>query len=578
MKTKLSKRVLTLLLALCLLVSLAACGGDSSSGSSSSKPESSEASGSSGEAESSGTGETGNPDDGPLAPYAEPVTITVGMQSSAVQQFKDGDTFENNVWTRKIKDDLNIDVEIAFTADISTDAYNNKLNTLLASDDLPDVFRHSDHTYFKQAYEAGYIMDITGVYDQYASDAVKAYEEQFPDCFEGVKFDGKMYAYPYMVDNFHQAFNLWIRDDWLENTKSEPPTTVEEMVELARKFTKEDPDGNGVDDTYGFGMAGDVLQNNYGTLNGLFAAYGVPAFQSTGIFYRGEDGKITNSYLNPACKDALTVAKQMYDEGLIDPEFVVKDVSNMETDVATGKIGMMYHACWGDWHPFNLTYQADGVITRPYRIPVVDGIKPQMGVLSNQTGDLFMISSKCENPEALIKILNLYEKTAISGSEEDFKTYWADEQYRFCPIFIGIPTELFSEQVLAAIDAGSGDSLGGTALQYYNYSTGFGYGDGPLKDDTNAYGTWGQISPYGSMPIDLAHQAAGEEVVNIMANDIPDIWVQNSSVLGDMVLQEFTDIITGVKPVDHFDQFVTEWLNAGGQETIDELEKLYPAE
>lgn len=575
MKTMINKRVLALMLAFCLVLSLTACGGGDGSGGSSSGGASSQVESSDGGAsETSGAGA----EDGPLTPYEEPVTISVGMRSAAVQQFKEGDTFEDNIWTRKIKDELNIDVEIAFTADISTDAYNNKLNTLLASGNLPDVFYHGDHTFFRQAYDGGYLMDITDVYNQYATEAVKAYDTQFPDCFEGVSFDGRLYGYPYMQDNFHQGFNLWIRDDWLENTNSEPPTTVEEMVELAKKFTTGDPDGNGVDgDTFGLGLAGDVLQNNYGTLCGLFAAYGVPAFQKTGIFYRGEDGKITNSYLNPACKDALAVARELYEAGVIDPEFVVKDVANMETDIATGKIGMMYHACWGTWHPFNLVYQADGVITRPYRIPTVEGAKPQLGIQSNKTGAYFAVSSQCENPEALIKILNLYEKTAISGSEEDFKTYWADEQYRFCPIYIGIPTELFSEPVLAALEQGDPGDLGGMPLQYYNYSSGFGYGDGPMKDDTNAYGTWGQISEYGSMPIDLAHQAAGEEVVDLMANQIPDIWVQNSSVLGDMVLQEFTDIITGAKPVDHFDQFVTEWLNAGGQETLDELEKLYPA-
>lgn len=574
MKTKLSKRVITLLLALCMVLCLAACGGGGNSSTSSQGSSSSQESSSGDPSEASSTGDA---EDGPLTPYAEPVTITVGMRSSAVQQFKDGDTFEDNIWTRKIKEELNIDVEIAFTADISTDAYNNKLNALLASDSLPDVFYHNDHTYLQQAYDSGYLADITDVYNQYATDAVKAYDEQFPDCFDGVTFNGRLCAYPYMQDNFHQGFNLWIRDDWLENTNSQPPTTVEEMIELAKKFTFEDPDGNGVDDTYGLGLAGDVLQNNYGTLCGLFAAYGVPAFQDTGIFYRGDDGKITHSYLNPACKDALTVAKQLYDEGVIDPEFVVKDVANMETDIATGKIGMMYHACWGTWHPFNLSYQADGVITRPYKIPTVDGVKPQLGINNNQTGDYFIISAKCEHPEAMIKILNLYEKVAISGTTEDFLTYWADEQYRFCPIYIGIPTELFAQPVAAALDAGDPGELGGTALQYYNYCAGFDYGKGELKDDTNAYGTWGQLSQFGSMPIDLAHQAAGEEVINLMGNKIPDIWLQNSSVLGDMALQEFTDIITGVKPVDHFDQFVKEWLNAGGQQTLDEMEELYPA-
>lgn len=572
MKAKTQVRVLALLMALAMVFSLSACAGNNNS----SQPQSSTgAPASSAAGQTSGSAST---EDGPLTPYEEPVTITIGMQSAAVQQFKDGDTFDNNVWTRKIKEDLNIDVKVAFEADISTDAYNNKMNVLLASGELPDVCKFNDHNFLRQAYEGNYLMDIRSVYDQYATDAVKEWEKTYPDAFTGVTFDGGLYAYPYIIDNFHQGINLWIRDDWLENTNSKAPTTIEEMVELAKKFTFEDPDGNGVDDTYGFGLSGDVLQNNYGTLLGLFQAYGVPAFTSTGIFYRDDDGKMTFSYLNPNCKEALKVANQMYNEGVFDPEFVVKDVSNMEPDITTGKLGMMYHACWGTWHPFNLSYQADGVITRPYPLPTAEGYERKVGINSNQTGDYFIVSSSCEHPEAIIKILNLYEKTAISGTDEEFKTYWADEQYRFCPIYIGIPTELWAPQVHEALNAGTPGDLTGTALANYNYVVGFDEGKGELKDDTNAYGTWGQLALGGSMSIDLDYQAAGEEVVNVMANDIPDIWLQNSSVLGDMVLQEFTDIIKGDKPVDHFDQFVQEWLAAGGQETLDKLDELYPAQ
>ncbi|MDR1642716.1 MAG: hypothetical protein LBT59_23750, partial [Clostridiales bacterium] len=79
--------------------------------------------------------------DGPLTPYAEPITITWGVQASAVQEFFDGDTYDNNRWSRRIKDELNIDLKVAFSADITTDAYRNKVNALLATGDLPDVMR-----------------------------------------------------------------------------------------------------------------------------------------------------------------------------------------------------------------------------------------------------------------------------------------------------------------------------------------------------------------------------------------------------------------------------------------------------
>lgn len=518
-------------------------------------------------------------EDGPLTPYAEPVTITWAVQASAVQQFIDGDTYDDNVWSRLIKDKLNIDVEVAFSADTSTDAYNNKMNILLASGEFPDIIRFSNRTFFKQAIDAGYIQPLDEVFEKYATDAVKQYRIDYADAFEGATVDGKLYAFPYMNDNFHQAPFLWIRQDWLDNLNAVAPTTVEEMVELARRFTFEDPDQNGENDTYGFGLAGAVVQSNYGTLLGLAGAYGVPGYGNSGVFFRGEDGKITFAYLQPGMKEALALVRDMYAEGLIDPEFTAEDVASMESDVATGRIGMMYHMNWGTWHPFNYSYQQTGVITKPYPIPTKEGYDPKLGINSNQVGDLFMISSACKNPEAAIKILNLYEQVAISSpNPEDFKTYWANEQYRLCPMYIGIPTENFAPILHKALAAGSSEGLTGTVLEYYNYVVGFE--DGTLAKDTNAYGTWGQmyIDGYGgSMKIALDYKDKGWLYTNIMANEMPEIWVQNSSVLGDLVDTAFVDIITGVKPIESFDTFVEEWLAAGGQQTLDEMEVLYPA-
>ncbi len=563
---KACKKIFTVVLSITMLVSLVACAGSSSDTSSnSSVTQIPSASSDTGTAEA----------DPQWGAYDEPVTITSAIQASAVQEFRNGDTYEDNEWTRLIKDTFNIDVEVAFSADITTDAYRNKMNVLLASGDLPDVLKFDDRNWLKQAIEAGYVMDISEVFDKYASDAVKQYAIDYADAFEGVTVDGKLYALPYMSNNFHQCTNLWIREDWLKNVGMSAPTTIDEMVELARAFKNGDPDGNGIDgDTYGLCLADNVVQSNYGTIMGILEAFGVPCYGDRGIFYRNDEGKITFSYIQPEAKKALEVVRNMFSEGLIDPEFMVKNTSKLETDWAQGTIGMTYHMNWGTWHPFNIVYEDKGVITRPYPIPTADGYEVKQGVQSNQVGEYFVISSKCKNPEAIMKILNLYEKTAISGSEDDFKTYWADEQYRLSPIYIGIPTENFAPQLLEAFAAGSSDNLKGTALQYYNYVKGFE--DGSLADDANAYGTWGQMFSEGSMKIDLDYQKNGQIVTNIMASKEPDIWIQNASVLGDLVKSAYTAIITGEKDLDYFDTFVQEWLNAGGQETLDEMEKLYP--
>lgn len=564
MKANLLKRIASILVCTALVASMAACA-SSSDDSSSSSSDSSSSSSSSDDTSSDDTAT----EDGPLTPYEEAVTITWGVQVSAVQQFFDGDTYEDNLWSRLIKEELNIDLEVAFSADTSTDAYENKVQLLLATGEYPDVFRFTDRTFYQESIEAGYLQDISDVFDEYASDGVKYYQEAFPDCFDGATYDDGLYAFPYMTDNFHQAQNLWIRDDWLENTDTTAPTTIDEFVELVRIYTEEDPNGNGVDDTYGLALQSDILAGNVGSITGLLSSYGVPG----GIFYEDENGDITYGYIQEECKEALTLLSEMYAAGYIDPTFVTKDITAMETDVTNGVIGMMYHECWGTWHPFNYSYQADGVITRPYSVPEADGYDTLIGVDSNQMGELFMIGADCENPEALIKILNLYETIMNTDDAEIYDTYWSNEQYRFCPIFIGMPTELSANVLLPALEAGSSEGLSGYTLQYYNYVVGFE--DGSLADDTSAYGTWGQMFESGSMSIDLDHQSEDEIVTDLMANDIPDIWSQNSSVLYDMTVIAFTEIITGAQDVDYFDTFVENWLAAGGQATIDALEEIY---
>lgn len=512
-----------------------------------------------------------------LEPYEEPITITFAVQSASVQQFFDGDTYENNRWTRLIKDRLNIDVEVAFSADSTTDAYRNKINAVFAAGDLPDMWRFDNRTFFQQAYEAGALADLTDLFDEYATPALKEYMERYPDSFEGASFDGRLHAFPYMNDNFHQAAYLWIRDDWLENLNAEPPTTIDEMMELARRFTFEDPDGNGVDDTYGLALNKKLIIPNYGTLLGLMGAYGVPGYDNDGAFFRDEDGNMTYAYLQPGMKDALAVVRQLYEEGCIDPEFIVKDVDTMETDIINGSIGMMYHMNWGDWHPFNLSFQDSGVITRPYPIPTVEGIDPKMGIRSNKTGDLFMVNADCEHPEAFIKILNLYNEVVYeSTNPDDFLYYWSDEQYRLCPAYVGIPTELFAPEIHEALEKGNGDDLPTAIKQMYQYVVDFETGE---NRDANAYGTWGQMKDGGTMGISLYDYVPnGWLVINEMASIQPDTFVTNASVLESTTVMAFTDIITGVAPLDSFDQYVENWLSAGGQQVLDELDAMYPAE
>ena len=501
--------------------------------------------------------------------------VTTALQASAVQTFRDNDTWGDNLWTRLIYDELGIEVDVVFTADSSTDAYSNQMNLLLASGDLPDVLRHDSREWFHEAVDAGLLMDITDLFQEHASPEVLAFMERYPESFEGVTVNGRLYGFPFMNNNFHEASFFWMRDDWLEYAGGVPPQTIEEMVAMAILLSEGDPDGDGIDgNTFGFALQSNVIANNFGSIGGLLAAFGVPNYGDSGIFFRGADGQVTHSFIQPEVRYALEVLNELFEAGAIDPEFIVKDLSVLETDLALGSIGMGYHINWGTWHPFNTVYTEDGVIVRPYPVPRADGFSPLHGTRSNTMSEYFVIGANAQHPEAIIEIINLYYEIAVAGSQENFLEFWADEQYRLAPIFIGIPTENNAVHIIEALEAGTSEGLVGQPLAIFDLVVGFE--DGSLADDMNAFGTWGQMSEYGTMRLALDYQAQGMLVADIMSTHVPDSWLLHSPNLTAHTQTNFVNFIIGNRSLDEFDAFVQEWLNMGGQEVLDDMNALYP--
>lgn len=61
-------------------------------------------------------------------------------------------------------------------------------------------------------------------------------------------YSNKQIVYPNEV----AYIALGIKKSWLEKVKGKVPETIDEFIELGKKFVKEDPDGNSKNDTFGF--------------------------------------------------------------------------------------------------------------------------------------------------------------------------------------------------------------------------------------------------------------------------------------------------------------------------------------
>ena len=132
---------------------------------------------------------------------------------------------------------------------------------------------------------------------------------------------------------------LFIRKDWLEAVGMEMPTTWEELYEVCHAFTHNDPDGNGVDDTYG--LTGDGM----GTLRYFFASTGV----SNRYWNRDAEGNWFFGALDDSNIEVLEWLRKMYEDGSIDPDFAATTWKTGLQKFSSNTFGVCVRNADADW-------------------------------------------------------------------------------------------------------------------------------------------------------------------------------------------------------------------------------------
>lgn len=132
---------------------------------------------------------------------------------------------------------------------------------------------------------------------------------------------------------------IFIRTDWLKKVGKEIPTTWEELYEVAKAFTLEDPDGNGINDTYG--LTGDGV----GNLRFFFSSVG----HSNRYWVKQEDGSWTHGALMDDNIEILNWLRKMYDEKLIDPELGSTTWQASLQKFSSNQFGMCIRNADADW-------------------------------------------------------------------------------------------------------------------------------------------------------------------------------------------------------------------------------------
>ncbi len=236
-------------------------------------------------------------------------------------------TMEDNRWVNWINE--NSPVKVNWVPVPRTESVA-KINALFASDSAPDLVWEFGKTFMDSLIQQGVIQPVDEYIEQYSTE-YKAYLEKHPELVPYLTGDdGKMYAMtsartPLGVANH----GIWIRQDWLDNLGLQTPTTTNELYDVAYKFTKNDPDKNGVDDTFG-------LSFNYNFLSIMKTLFGQPDGNMEVIDGQLKDWVGTDEYAQ--CFDML---KKMYNDGIIDPEYITDTNFERQRElVVTGKAGI----------------------------------------------------------------------------------------------------------------------------------------------------------------------------------------------------------------------------------------------
>ncbi len=509
----------------------------------------------------------------PFGKIDPPVTMTSVLATAGWATFPDGETWDNdNRWTKLYRETLGVNLKWNWMVDSTQ--YDNKMNVTIASGDIPDLMLVSKKQ-LNQLVEADMVEDLTDVFDRYAMPYLKEQvAEALAPAQKMATYDGRLMAIPqYGGDPRDSLLTLYVRSDWLQKLNLPEPKTIDELVQVADAFVKQDPDGNGKPDTLGLGILSATMGGGSmgGFLNG-FHAY-------PDIWIEDGSGRLAYGSIAPQMKDALAKLQQMYKDGLIDREFGTKDYNRLKEDVVSGKLGIFYGTI-----SESALIAADLIKNDPNAswialpLPSIDGTpaKPSVGV---SVGGFHVVKKGFSNPEAAVKMMNLFVRKVYGddelGTNGDNKQYaWVDNakyaMHVLSPIQ-GYIKDYNYRLVRDALASGDPSALNESLKDTYDLVKGT---DG---SDPEKWQQWWIHQPAVS-PFEVRDRYQLQPdgvVIDKYFGGSTKTADEKMSTLGKMQNETFVKIVMNAAPIDDFDSFVTNWKKLGGDQITQEVNEWY---
>jgi putative aldouronate transport system substrate-binding protein len=292
---------------------------------------------------------------------------------------------------KAIAEKFNVDLKLLYMA--SGPDYLSKINTMIASGDIPDLF-YMDGLESVKYIKDGIAREMTNLvtpeampnYFKYWITPTDLKQYQVQNVF-------KRAPVPYTKK---VSRSYYVRKDWLDKLGLKMPETYDEMVTVMKAFTEKDPDGNGKNDTFGFSTSG----------NGTTLPFDFPEFIKNGLVgdFVLENDQFVDVRTDIRMQKVLDDVRKLLAMNVVDPDWLLNKSGQHIEKATQGKVGIVLSAGGNDAYDNN----ANGLQVKTKAVTGVANVDWQPFHIGAKTGtwvellpgNPFLISSKTSEEKA----------------------------------------------------------------------------------------------------------------------------------------------------------------------------------
>lgn len=511
----------------------------------------------------------------PFGAYPETIEYTLGKMTSVNNSnMPENDTYTDNAYTRYIKSVINVQNVDAFEANDSQ--YDTNVSMAISMGSLPDIMVVSSQDEVEQLVGAGLIEDLTESYNNCISDRIRKMYESYGDSLKDmVTYDGKIMALP--ETNITDGPNLvWLRKDWMDKLGLSEPHTIDDVVNIVKHFISEDPGNNGEDasgkpNTVGLAVDTDVTgECGYSSeflLDIIFACFGAYPKQ----WIMNDDGEIVYGSVTDEAKEALSYISGLYNQGVIDNDFLLRTSTNICELIENGLCGSFFGPWWAPNNPLaNAVSRNPDANWQPYLIATdSDGTTSYHS--QNPCYKYVVVRKGYEHPEIAAKMISvMFDKVRFDCTDsEEFKNYYQlNVEPTARPLSINVDYNNALSICYRNIDAAISGRKNPDSLELLERS----FYDACSEYIKNANKTSTQWAAYMSR-IKACSLIAQDniKVVDSLYFKTTDTMKSHWWRLKAKEKEANLKIISGEEDISYFDTFVKEWNEQGGQTITSEV-------